>query len=70
MRKLKNIKDLKDHYNNLFLKYKNSYLTAQQSSRKTQEIRMKYLLYNIDLKKNQKILDFGCGTAHFYKFLR
>ena len=70
MRKLNNIKDLKDHYNNLFLKYKNSYLTAQQSSRKTQEIRMKYLLYNIDLKKNQKILDFGCGTAHFYKFLK
>ena len=65
MRKLNNIKDLKDHYNNLFLKYKNSYLTAQQSSRKTQEIRMKYLLYNIDLKKKSKNFRFWLWDSTF-----
>jgi SAM-dependent methyltransferase len=60
---------LKDHYNKLFLTYKNSHLTAQQSTRKTQEIRMEMLLSRVKLKKSDKILDFGCGTAHLYKFL-
>ena len=61
---------LKIHYNELFLKYKNSHLTAQQSSRKTQEIRMKFLLDKLIIKNNEKILDFGCGTAHLYDFLK
>lgn len=61
---------LKDHYNRLFSIYKNSHLTAQQSSRKTQEIRMKILLCRVKPKQNDKILDFGCGTAHLYEFLK
>tara|TARA_B100001121_G_C18698551_1_gene626197 strand:+ start:2277 stop:2930 length:654 start_codon:yes stop_codon:yes gene_type:complete len=69
-KKIRNINDLKFHYNNLFSRYKNSYLTAQQSSRKTQEIRMNYLIYDINLKNKHRILDFGCGTAHFYEYLK
>jgi SAM-dependent methyltransferase len=69
--KKKNIKNfLKDHYNQLFLLHKNSYLTAQQSSRNTQEIRMEMLLSRVKLKKSDKILDFGCGIVHLYKFLK
>ena len=62
--------NLKDYYNNLFLKYGNSYLTAQQSSRATQETRMMVLLKDLKIKKNEKILDFGCGTGHLYKFFK
>ena len=61
---------LKNYYNQLFLRYGNSHLTAQQSSRATQEIRMKFLLKDLKIKKNEKILDFGCGTGHLYKFLK
>ena len=61
---------LKNYYNQLFLRYGNSHLTAQQSSRATQEKRMKYLLKDLKIKKNEKILDFGCGTGHLYKFLK
>lgn len=69
-KKIKNINYLKDHYNELFLRHKSSYLTAQQSSRKTQEIRMKFLIERVNIKNSDKILDFGCGTAHFYEFLK
>ena len=69
-KKLKKSNSLKTHYNKLFSKHGDSYLTAQQSSRKTQEMRMKFLLDRLKIKNNEKILDFGCGTAHLYKFLK
>ena len=69
-KKIRNSKDLKNYYNQLFLDHKESYLTAQQSSRRTQETRMYYLLHEINLKNNHRILDFGCGTAHFYEYLK
>ena len=62
--------NLKEHYNQLFQKYGNSHLTAQQSSRATQETRMKFLLKGLKIKKNEKILDFGCGTGHLYEYLK
>lgn len=61
--------NLKLHYEKLFVKYKNSFKTAQQSSRGTQEKRMLILTDKINFKKKNKVLDFGCGTAHFYNFL-
>ena len=69
-KKLNYSHNLKTHYNKLFLSYGNSYLTAQQSSRKTQERRMKFLINGLKIKKNDKILDFGCGTAHLYEYLK
>ncbi len=69
-KKLNYSHNLKTHYNKLFLSNGNSYLTAQQSSRKTQERRMKFLINGLKIKKNDKILDFGCGTAHLYEYLK
>ncbi len=65
----KNLLKLKIHYNNLFQKFKESYKTAQQSSRETQEKRIRILIENFKLNEKDKILDFGCGTAYLYKYL-
>ncbi len=53
------LKNLKKHYQSLFLKYKYSYKTAQQSSRATQKKRIKILTDDFTFRKNDKILDFG-----------
>lgn len=69
---MKNSKDLlkiQKHYDDLFSKYKNSYKTSQQSSRTTQEKRMQILTNDFKLKKSDKVLDFGCGTAYLYNYL-
>ena len=65
----KNLLKLKSHYNNLFQKFKESYKTAQQSSRETQKKRMKILIENFKFNNQDRILDFGCGTAFLYKYL-
>ena len=31
---------------------------------------MKFLIERANIKNNDKILDFGCGTAHLYEFLK
>jgi SAM-dependent methyltransferase len=64
------LKNLKKHYQSLFLKYKYSYKTAQQSSRATQKKRIKILTDDFTFSKNDKILDFGCGTAFLFEYLK
>ena len=66
----KSIQKLREHYNSLFLKYKNSVSTSQQSSRRTQNKRMYILTKYIYLKKTDSVLDFGCGTAYLHKYLK
>ena len=66
---LKNTNQLKKHYELLFSKFKDSFKTAQQSSKQTQEKRMSILVDGIKFNKNTRILDFGCGTAHLYDYL-
>lgn len=68
-RKIHSIIDLKKYYEELFIEFGNSYKTAQQSSRKTQEKRISILVDNIKFTNNTKVLDFGCGTAHLYRYL-
>ena len=64
------IKKLQKHYEKLFSIYKDSFKTAQQSSRFTQEKRMLILVDRINFGNNSKVLDFGCGTGHLYNFLK
>ena len=63
-------KNLQKHYQSLFLKYKYSYETAQQSSRATQKKRIKILIDDFRFSQKDKILDFGCGTAYLYEYLK
>jgi SAM-dependent methyltransferase len=67
--RINKIYELKEHYENLFFMHKDSFKTAQQSSRKSQEKRMSVLVDRIKFQKKTRILDFGCGTAHLYNFL-
>lgn len=68
-RKIFTTKDLKKHYEKLFINFGNSYKTAQQSSRKTQKKRISILVDKLKFTNNTKVLDFGCGTAYLYKYL-
>lgn len=69
-RKIQSIIDLKNHYEKLFREFGNSFKTAQQSSRKTQEKRISILVDKIKFTNKTKVLDFGCGTAYLYQYLR
>ena len=64
------LKKLSSHYDKLFEKYGRSFKTAQLSSRRSQEYRMRLMFENIQLNKKSSVLDFGCGTAQLYKFLK
>ena len=64
------IKKLREHYEKLFSIHKDSFKTAQQISRFTQEKRMLILVDRINFDNNSKVLDFGCGTGHLYNLLK
>ena len=64
------IKKLREHYEKLFSIYKDSFKTAQQSSRFTQEKRMLILVDRINFDNNSKVLDFGYGKGHLYNLLK
>ena len=64
------LKKLSSHYDKLFEKHGRSFKTAQLSSRKSQEYRMGLMFENIKLNKKSSVLDFCCGTAQLYKFLK
>ena len=61
---------LAEHYNSLAREYGYSHHAVQQSSSETQNKRFKVLLEGFPGFRNKKILDFGCGSGHFYEFLK
>ena len=69
MKHSKELLKLQKHYDDLFLKYNNNYKTSQQSSKATREKRMQILINDFKFKKNDRVLDFGCGTAYLYNYL-
>ncbi|MED4753930.1 class I SAM-dependent methyltransferase [Brevibacillus choshinensis] len=61
--------DLQTHYRNLFLKFGDSAESAQYRDRVTQVKRFEILIEIEDIN-GSKVLDFGCGTAHFATYLK
>ena len=61
-------KDIRTYYKELLSAHGDSYLSAQYSSKETQELRFSQLLRAGDIE-GKKILDFGCGTAAFAGFI-
>lgn len=64
------INKLAEHYNALGKQYGYSPDATQQSSLETQEKRLNVLLDMAGEIKNDKVLDFGCGTGHLYALLK
>ena len=63
-----NTDSLKRHYQSLFRKFGDSYLSAQYSSKESQHRRFKFLTEIADLK-NAVVLDYGCGTGELLEYL-
>lgn len=61
-------KRIAKHYKNLLKLHGDSAVSAQYSSRETQERRFRILADIGDLT-GAKILDFGCGSGHFLTYL-
>ena len=59
--------NISKHYKELFKIYGKSVKSVQWSSPQTQHIRFKYLLQPI--KKNESIIDIGCGFGDLYSYL-
>ncbi|MFD2449087.1 class I SAM-dependent methyltransferase [Vogesella fluminis] len=59
---------LYEHYKSLAQQYGSSYLSAQYSSRESQERRYE-ILSQIAPLQGCKILDFGCGAGHLLTYL-
>lgn len=59
---------LYEHYKSLAQQYGSSYLSAQYSSRESQERRYE-ILSQIAPLQGRKILDFGCGAGHLLTYL-
>ncbi|WP_368634250.1 class I SAM-dependent methyltransferase [Kurthia gibsonii] len=60
---------IKQHYQNLFEKYGDSFKSAQWSDQSTQYKRFEVLCEIADLK-NKRILDFGCGTGELANYFK
>ena len=58
-----------EHYRTLLKQHGDSAESAQYSSRESQECRFSQLI-KIGQLEGSKILDFGCGTAHFATYLK
>ena len=54
-------------FNNLYIKYGNSPKSVKNISKQQQNIRFNYLFNSINVKKNDKILDLGCGFGDMLK---
>ncbi len=54
--------DVQSHYRDLLAQHGDSHLSAQYSSKETQELRFFQLLRSGNIE-GKKILDFGCGAA-------
>lgn len=66
----KTFQNLGKHYDSLFEKYGNKVRSSQQSSNITRTKRIEILTKDISFKKNDRILDFGCGTGFLFYFLK
>lgn len=60
---------IKEHYEALLQEHGDSHLSAQYSSRESQEVRFRILADIADLN-GKRILDFGCGTGHLATYLK
>ena len=60
---------LSKHYDSLVRKYGDNVKSSQQSTSISRDKRLQNLLKNIDIKKTNSILDFGCGTGYLYNYL-
>lgn len=63
------VDDIRAHYQKLLATFGDTHEAAQYSSRSSQEARFQVLTEIGDLN-GAKVLDFGCGTAHFATFLK
>ena len=61
---------LESHYNDLFKKYGDNVKSSQQINNKTRNIRFFHLIKGIHFDKNDKVLDFGCGTGFLYNYIK
>ena len=66
----KSINDLANHYDRLVKKFGNNVKSSQQSTILTRKKRLKILIQNLNLKKKNSVLDFGCGTGFLYEYLK
>lgn len=64
------LQQLSMHYDSLAKAHGYSPHAVQQSSLETQEKRLSVLLEGFPDFKSKKILDFGCGTGHFFQLLQ
>ena len=63
------INDLTTHYRYLLQQHGDSPEAVQHSSQESQEARFRILSEIADLN-GKRVLDFGCGTAHFASYLK
>lgn len=64
-----NIDSLKSHYQSLFRRFGDSYLSAQYSSKASQHRRFRILTEIADLN-DVVVLDYGCGTGELLDYLK
>ena len=66
----KTINDLANHYDKLVKKFGNNVKSSQQSTLATRKKRLENLIQYLDIKKQNSVLDFGCGTGFLYEHLK
>ena len=57
-----------NHFNETVTKYKNGHLAVSWGSKESQTIRFR-VLTEVGELSGKSILDVGCGTGDFYKFM-
>ena len=57
-------------YKNLYLKHGNSAASVKARNKKQQSLRFKHLIDCLNIKKNESLLDVGCGLGDLAKYLK